>query len=96
MPARDVQLVLFVAGSEGLRRSALNVVLDDLDEVHALNPEIGVKAAAEPLMLTHRPPTAGLTTGLCTTRTLGSSTTMGASRSTPLMRTLRATPNGSA
>ena len=33
-----------VAGPAGLRRSALNVVLDDLDEVHARNPEIGEKA----------------------------------------------------
>jgi hypothetical protein len=32
-----------VAGPEGLRRSALNIVLDDLDEVHARNPEIGAK-----------------------------------------------------
>ncbi len=33
-----------VAGPEGLRRSALNIDLDDLDEVHARNPEIGKKA----------------------------------------------------
>jgi len=38
------QIDVSVAGPPGLRRSALNVVLDDLDEVHARNPEIGAKA----------------------------------------------------
>ena len=33
-----------VAGPASRRRSALNVVLDDLDEVHARNPEVGAKA----------------------------------------------------
>ena len=34
-----------VAGLEGLRRSALNIVLDDLEEVHARHyPEVGAKA----------------------------------------------------
>jgi internalin A len=42
---RDRQrLDISIAGPEGLQRSALNIVLDDLDEVHALNPEIGAKA----------------------------------------------------
>ena len=36
---------IMVAGPEGLRRSALNVVLDDLEDVHARHyPEIGAKA----------------------------------------------------
>jgi internalin A len=33
-----------VDGPPGLRRAALNVVLDDLDEVHRLNPELKPKA----------------------------------------------------
>jgi internalin A len=38
------QVHIAVAGSHGLRRSALHVVLDDLDEVHALYPEVKPKA----------------------------------------------------
>ena len=41
-----------VAGPAGLRRPALNIVLDDLDEVHARNPEIGEKAL---VLLTDQP-----------------------------------------
>jgi small GTP-binding protein len=33
-----------VSGPANLRRSALNIVLDDLDEVHKLNPEVHPKA----------------------------------------------------
>jgi internalin A len=43
------RLDLQIAGPEGLRRAALNVVLEDLDAVHALNPE------AEPVALVPLP-----------------------------------------
>ena len=42
-PATASRIDISVAGPQGLRRSALNIVLDDLDEVHARYAELGAK-----------------------------------------------------